>query len=260
MHTLSDNKDKVGYHIFSARECMEKTKIMVVEDEFIVATYINKALLSFGYSVTSIATTAEEAIERFAQDKPDLVLMDIVLEGEMDGIEAAQYIKEKFNIPIIYLTAFTDEEKLERAKITEPYAYLTKPVDERELHACISMALYKRDLEVQMRGQNEYQLLFEDLLTSIICFDKEGNITLANKAARKKMGIDEDESIADKNIFKDFCTGDYKDDFEKEMIENGFVKDFNTRMKNTEGKILDIKVDAKTISLGAKDIIQVVFK
>jgi CheY-like chemotaxis protein len=105
---------------------LAKTRIMIVEDEWVVANDLKASLERLGYDVYSIALSAEEAIKEAEQKKPDLVLMDVVLPGEMDGIKTAHEIGSRFDIPVIYLSAYADEDKLKRAKITEPFAYLIK--------------------------------------------------------------------------------------------------------------------------------------
>lgn len=134
---------------------MKKTKILVVEDEGVLAKGIEKKMGTLGYTVTGIAFSGEEAIRMAEEQQPDLVLMDIKLHGEMDGIEAAGQIREKFNLPVVYLTAYSDKETTNRAKITEPYGYILKPVGERELHCNIEMALYKHCIEAELLRKKE---------------------------------------------------------------------------------------------------------
>ncbi len=124
---------------------------MIVEDEWIVAEDIKMILGRLGYTETSISSSGDEAIKNAEKDKPDLVLMDIVLEGEMDGIEAANEIRKLFNIPIIYLTAYADEKILERAKITEPSGYIVKPFIDEDLKIAIEIALYKHKSEEERK-------------------------------------------------------------------------------------------------------------
>lgn len=123
---------------------MDRPKIMVVEDEWIIANDIKNCLVDLGYMVTSIAATGEEAIEQAGQDLPDLILMDIMLKGEMNGIEAAKEIRLRFDIPVIYLTAYDNQYLVEQAKQTDNYGYLLKPFKDKELHIAIDMALHKR--------------------------------------------------------------------------------------------------------------------
>ncbi|MEE8597115.1 MAG: HD domain-containing phosphohydrolase [bacterium] len=133
---------------------MSKAKILIVEDERIVAEDIKRTLQNLGYAVCSIVTSGDEAVKKAEQDSPDLILMDIVLQDEMSGVDAAEQIRTRFNIPIIYLTAYADEKTLERAKITEPFGYIIKPFEERELHSTIELALYKNKTEKKILHLN----------------------------------------------------------------------------------------------------------
>jgi two-component sensor histidine kinase len=117
------------------------TRIMVVEDERIVALHLKQQLSKLGYDVVAIAASGENALLKIADLRPDLVLMDIHIEGQLDGIDVSAKIPPALDIPIIYVTAFSEEGTLERARATKPYGYLVKPFSERELHATIQMAL-----------------------------------------------------------------------------------------------------------------------
>ncbi|MDM8519921.1 response regulator [Anaerolineales bacterium HSG6] len=130
---------------------MTKTKIMIVEDEAIVALTIERKLEIFGYEVLARVDTGEEAVQQVGEIQPDLLLMDIMLAGEMDGVETAAQIRTRFDIPVIYLTAYADEKTLQRAKVTEPFGYLLKPFEDRELHTTIEMALYKHRMERRLK-------------------------------------------------------------------------------------------------------------
>lgn len=116
---------------------------MVVEDEWVVADQLCRSLEDLGYRICSTASTGEEAVRKVEADSPDLILMDIILKGKMDGIEAAERINSQFNIPMIYMTAYTNQEYIERAKQTKPFSYLVKPFNQRELQANIEMALHR---------------------------------------------------------------------------------------------------------------------
>ncbi len=130
---------------------MEDTKILVVEDESIIGLNIKKKLKSFGYTVPAIVATGEEAIKMAEITFPDLVLMDVRLKGEMDGVDTAEKIRENFDIPIIYLTAYSDDEVLEKAKRTRPYGYIVKPFKADDLHSNIEMALYRHKMEKELQ-------------------------------------------------------------------------------------------------------------
>ena len=124
-------------------EDAKDVKILVVEDESIIALNIKKKLKSFGYTVPAMATTGEEAIKMAEITFPDLILMDVRLKGDMDGIQTAEEIRKQFDIPIIFLTAYSDDKVLERAKKTEPYGYIVKPFKANDLKSNIEIALYR---------------------------------------------------------------------------------------------------------------------
>jgi signal transduction histidine kinase len=124
---------------------MAQVKILVVEDEIIVAEAIAESLERQGYVVTGVVTTGEEAIQGAVKTQPDLVLMDIVLEGDMDGITAAEQIRNLCQIPTVFLTAYADEETLQRAKQTSPFGYILKPFQQKDLYATIEIALHRHD-------------------------------------------------------------------------------------------------------------------
>lgn len=126
---------------------MDKVQVLIVEDEAIVSMGLRYELESFGYSVPAEITSGEEAVDVALQLRPDLVLMDIGLSGEMDGIAAAALIRGQNKVPVIYLTAYADEATLERADLTEPYGYLVKPVDSGILHTVVDAAIHKHQNE-----------------------------------------------------------------------------------------------------------------
>lgn len=134
---------------------MSNINILVVEDENIVAKDIQNSLIRLGYNVVGISSTGENAIELVKDHKPDLVLMDIMLKGQMSGIDAADVIRNEFSIPVIFLTAYADENTLTKAKITEPYGYIIKPFKEIDLHTSIEMALYKHSKTMELKKEIE---------------------------------------------------------------------------------------------------------
>ncbi|WP_300607169.1 response regulator [Methanohalophilus sp.] len=122
---------------------MAREKILVVEDEKIVALGIKRMLKNMGYIVPSIASSGEEAIKKAEITFPDLILMDIMLKGEIDGISAAKIISDDMDIPVVYLTAYSDNKIIQKAKETKPYGYITKPFEEADLQITIEAALSK---------------------------------------------------------------------------------------------------------------------
>ncbi|MBF0508980.1 MAG: response regulator [Deltaproteobacteria bacterium] len=130
---------------------MPKARIMIVEDEAITARELAHELQELGYEIVSIVVSGEKAVRLAEENHPDLILMDIKLVGSMDGIEAAQEIKNKSGVPVIFLTSWAEDEFLARAKVTEPFGYLLKPYNIRELRACIEMALYRAEMEAKVK-------------------------------------------------------------------------------------------------------------
>lgn len=163
---------------------MTTPRVLIVEDEILVADHIRRSLEKSGYSIAAMVSSGEESIEKAGELHPDIVLMDIVLKGKMDGIEAADQIKSRFNIPVVYLTAYSDDETLLRAKVSEPFGYLLKPFNDRDLHSTLQVALYKHELEAKLRESHEW--LFTTLKSigdAVIATNSEGNIRFMNPLA-----------------------------------------------------------------------------
>lgn len=152
-----------------------KIKILIAEDEQIIAKDISNTLIRLGYNVMGMASTGEEVVDKAKEVKPDIILMDIMLKGEMTGIDAAEQIQKDSDIPIIYLTALSDNETIQRAKITEPFGYILKPYDERMLHSAIEMGLYKHKMSSKLREKTreleEEKKKAEHLLHNILPVD-----------------------------------------------------------------------------------------
>lgn len=150
----------------------DKPKIFILEDELITAESIRASLIRNGYVVTGIARSGETALQELEKNPPHLVLVDIRLAGDMDGIEAARHITGRFDIPVIYLSAFADKEILEKVKLTESYGYLIKPFNDKELSSNIEIAIYKHNSERLVRESEEkYRELYDKqrkTLTGII--------------------------------------------------------------------------------------------
>ena len=161
-----------------------KANILIVEDESIVAQDLQFILEDLGYGIPAIANTGEAAIAKVEKYHPDLILMDIRIIGELDGIQTAQIIAERFDLPIIYLTAHADEETLARAKVTAPYGYIIKPFVESELHTTIEIALYKYQQEQQLKKNVRWlTTVLNSISDGVITSNQEGDITFLNPAA-----------------------------------------------------------------------------
>lgn len=155
-------------------EKAQKIKLLVVEDELLVAEDISTRLRSIGYDIAGTVPTGEEALKICETAVPDAILMDIMLGKGMDGIETQKIIKDKYNVPVIYLTSYSDPITVSRAKLTEPYGYIIKPFDERELHTTIEMAVHKHKIETALRDrEKELRELnkTKDKLFSVIAHD-----------------------------------------------------------------------------------------
>lgn len=180
------------------------TTILVVEDESIVAEDIKNSLQMAGYTVLATASSGADAIKRVKEFHPDIVLMDIVIKGEIDGIETAKQIRSVLDIPVVYLTAFSDEKTIERAKITEPFGYIIKPFNKRELSITVEMALYKHRIDDELKKSMKF---FESILQSIVfgiwVTDKDDIIRYANQGVGNVIGI-KPEKIIGMQIFNDF--------------------------------------------------------
>ncbi|WP_427501240.1 two-component system response regulator [Methylomonas sp. MED-D] len=168
---------------------MQASKILIVEDEGIIAMDIRRQLEGFGYQVVATAFSGGQAITLANQHKPDLVMMDIVLKGEMDGISAAQAIVESLRIPVIFLTAYSDSATLARAKATGAYGYLVKPFRPDELHASIEVALYKHQLERKLKESEQwFGKTLRCISDAVIATDTDSRVRFMNPVAEDATG------------------------------------------------------------------------
>lgn len=172
------------------------SSIMVVEDEIVVAMEIEEKLQAIGYDVTSICSTGEEAILAVEEQKPDLVLMDIRLDGEIDGIETAELIRKRHDLPVVYLTAYADDATLNRAKLTEPFGYLVKPFSQTELRTTIEVALYKHLQDSKAKEiAHWFASTINVLGAALIVTDKDGMVKHLNHVAESLTGWGRDEAV-----------------------------------------------------------------
>jgi len=179
--------DKIQQKIDEAK--MVKARIMVVEDERIVAKDIENRLKMLKYEVSGLAASGEDAVKKAGMDMPDLILMDIKLKGLVDGIEAARKIRDLYGIPIVYLTAYADKETLRRAKKTEPYGYIVKPFKLNDLLSAIEIALHKYKMDEKLRDKKKWLAkTFESINLALIAMDRQGRVKSINQAARNLTG------------------------------------------------------------------------
>ncbi|MEH2008562.1 GGDEF domain-containing response regulator [Nostoc sp.] len=216
---------------------MSKVNILIVEDEFIVAMDIRNRLENFGYTVLGLVDSGEEAIEKAADDSLDLVLMDIILKGKMDGVEAAQIIHNLFNIPVIYLTVDDNEKTLERAKVTQPFGYIIKPFKEKELKFNIEITLSKHRMETKLKQSEQWlTTVLKSIGDGVITSDALGAVTFMNPVAEVMTGWK------------------YAEAFGKEATEVFNIADKKTR-KKIESPIRQVLESGVTVHLPEQTIL-----
>jgi two-component system, response regulator PdtaR len=168
---------------------MPQATIFIAEDELIEAEDIRQTLEKQGYRITGVGRSGESVLEALKNVHPDLVLMDIHLAGTLDGIDTADRIRALYHIPVIFLTAHADESTLERAKVTEPYGYVLKPYDERELHSAIEMALYKHRMEEEAKeNERTIRVLANAIPDPVMLLDHTRRIIALNDAMARRLG------------------------------------------------------------------------
>jgi diguanylate cyclase (GGDEF)-like protein/PAS domain S-box-containing protein len=238
---------------------MQNERILVVEDEKIISLDLQRRLEKFGYQVVGLATTGTDAVEKARSLLPDIILMDIMLGGDIDGIDAAQQVKSELGIPVIFLTAFADEKTLARAKEAEPYGYVLKPFKERELYTTIDIALYKSTIHKKLQSQERW---FSGILHSvgdaIVATDENNNIQLLNPVAETLTGWRESEAtdLPLSDVFQLYdtntelrmqVTGDDPQN-EKEtplFFENVFLKNKQGAQVPVDGTVAAIRSDGR---------------
>ena len=171
-------------------------RILVVEDNPVIARGLRHQLGKLGYEVCAIASTGEDAIRQAEEHSPDLVLMDIRLDGDMEGTEAAATIRSSLNVPIVFATAHADDAVLEQAKKSEPFGFLVKPHTERELRSTVEMALQKARAEKALiQAKEEWERTFDAVPDLIMILNSDHKIVRANKATAVRLGLTKEEMI-----------------------------------------------------------------
>ena len=229
-------------------ENARKYKIFVVEDESIVSLEIQNRLNDLGFDVVGSAASGEKALVKIPVTFPDLVLMDIRLKGSLDGIETAGRLKEWSDIPVIFLTAYADDDTLQRAKEHAPYGYLIKPFEERELYTSIEIALFRYEGEKKLRDKDRLLItILRNIGDAVITTDTDGNITFMNEIAEKNTGYKSKESIGKKieTVYKIFDKMTVvKNDLEKNYLLDEWEKiglNFSKALIDREGNTFPIK-------------------
>ncbi len=237
----------------------QTARILVVEDEAILRMNRERMLEHLGYAVVDGVASGEEAIERAEELSPDLILMDIRLSGTMDGIEAAELIRARFDIPVVYLTAFADEATLQRAKLTGPFAYLLKPVEERALHTAIEVALYKHGMETKLKESEElYRVVVENLFDSI-SIRSRGWFVFANKAFLDLHGLEDRSEVIGLPQDHFILPADRELVTSKDLLENrGGPNVYEYRIRGTDEEARTVQTANVTITYqGRRSSLQV---
>jgi PAS domain S-box-containing protein len=227
-------------------------KILIVEDESIVALELNSRLSELGYTICGMVVSGPEAVTLAAKQQPDIILMDINIKGPYDGVETAEKIKAEYDIPIIFLTAFTDTNTLQRAKISEPYGYIVKPFEERELHTSIEIALYKHNMEKKLRyNERRLSTTLKSIGDAVIATDNNARIIYMNPAAEKLILFDQNslgQNILDVFKIKDNEIRKTAGEAIKELIDkgngDGFPRDLTICCKDGQEKIVESNISA----------------
>ena len=232
------------------------SKILVVENEYIISQDIKSSLKNMGFEVVSTASTGAEAIQKARDLKPDLILMDIVLDDEMDGIEATWKIKAIFDVPVIYVTAYGNEKTFKRAKLTEPYGFITKPISTNELRASVETALYKHKLDKKLKESEEkYRRWFEEDLAGNFIATPGGELLDCNPSFLEIYGFDNLEKAIHSNIAK-FNSTDWIDLISRLKDEHK-IHDYQTWHKTPDGKQIHIVANVVGIFNDLDELIQV---
>lgn len=207
---------------------MKAKSILIVEDENIIAVDIKHTLTNFNYDICGVVASGEKAIEIARKKKPDLILMDIVLDGEMDGVEAAEIIYNELLTPIIFLTAYSNENILKKAVLSSPYGYLIKPFEDRELRATIEMAFYKSEMENTLKETRNFLWRVIDTVPNYIFVkDKEGKYVMVNKALADIYSTTPKKMIGRSD--RDFVQDNEAGKLESDKFDKDDIKVINTK-------------------------------
>lgn len=219
-------------------------QIVIVEDEGIVALDIKRHLENYGYTVPSVHASGEEALEAIRKQVPDLVLMDISLQGRMDGLEAASILRKEVQVPVILLTAYADEQTIQRAKSSAPFGYIIKPFEARELRTTIEMALNRAELERKLQESEErYRRFFEDDLSADFVCDNSGSIKDCNSSYLELFGFSGLDDAVGMNINSLFRDGEEKERFWAGVCEGERLNLAEFSMRRWDGKDLIVRAN-----------------
>ncbi|WP_051305612.1 hybrid sensor histidine kinase/response regulator [Desulfogranum mediterraneum] len=241
---------------------MEKIKILIVEDNPIVAEDLRVKLLNLGYGVTATATSGEQALQSVVEERPDIALMDIRLGSGMSGIDTALKLKEEYQLSVIYLTAHADDDTIARAKLTEPYGYIIKPFDDNELKSVIELALYKQQSDRRLRESNQwFKTTLNSLGDGVVATDMAGQITFINPVAVQLTGWPAAEAVGRplEEVFEiiDEQTRKPQQNPASQVIDGAQVDGLasHSLLISREGREFPIKKSGAPIILGDREVL-----
>ncbi|MGD8388272.1 MAG: response regulator [Desulfobacteraceae bacterium] len=222
-------------------------RILLVDDEVIIATQLEERLTFLGYDIVGMASSGREAVDMARRFRPDLILMDVVMPGELDGIAAARCIREELAIPVIFLTAYTDKELIERAKSLEPLGYILKPFQDEQISAAVEIALHNDRMARKLReSENRYRELMQMIPHGVVETDPNLYITFANRAYQRMLCYS-DRNMEGMHIPDLTPPGEQRAALQKilprlhsqELPPGSWIQ----RARTCEGRVLDVQVD-----------------
>ncbi len=213
---------------------MKRSNILIVEDETIIALDIKNMLLRMGHRVISVVSSGKKCLEAISIEKPHLIIMDVVIQGDIDGIETAEIIRNNYDIPILFLSAHSDYTTLDRVTSIEHYGYVLKPVSEKELMTSIETSLFRHEIDQRLKkSEMKFRILFEQSRDASFVADNEGNFLNVNRSMLNLFGYDKKEFLK-KNLYKLFSNGDDAGHYKKILDENGYITRFETKLKKKD--------------------------
>jgi len=230
-------------------------KIMVVDDEVVITLQLEERLMKMGYEVVGSASSGEEAVDLARRLRPDLILMDIVMPGKLDGIEATEIINAEMDISVIFLTAYANDKIVKRAKSVEPLGYIVKPFRETELQAMIEVALYKKEIERKLQASElRYRTLFENSPVGIGLATIEGRILEFNDVMLQMTGYSGAE-LMQVNLMDTYQNLEDHALLLKRLQTDGFVRDFEVQLKRKDGTLYYASQTITLLTLAGEDVI-----
>lgn len=227
---------------------MRGARILIIEDEHLLGLYLEDALKSMGYVVIDVVTSGEAAIRTALKHKPDLLLMDIYIQGDIDGVAAAETIRSQLEIPVVFITGYTDEETFQRAKITEPYGYIIKPLEQKNIQMTIEMAIFRHEMEIELKKKEaKYRRIFENILEVYYEATLEGMIIEMSPSLKDLLGYTREELLG-QSAYTLYANPDDRRDLIGKLTKLGKITDYEITLKDRDGGIRACSITASLIT------------